>query len=369
MSGTKRTPNRGINRITAAFVVLVATVALGLGVGSAGAAAGDGPMAAFTFPDVVHAGNQVQFDARTSTASGQITNYTWDFGDGSMAEGASALAPHTFAVDGHYVVRLTITVQDCSACDGLVASHDVTVTDPGLEITDPKPGLGINFMTRKISAGPTRAATFTIRSSGKTTVTITQIAITGDPDHQFLIVPTGTCASGPPGALDPGAVCTVDVVFDPSIARRTNATLTVSSDAGDSPQTRAIWGTGTGSAATNNCKKVHIKRTEVHAPTGKAKGRKPGLAVSIKTSSAAIVRVRIRVTYRRSGQLRTLIYKEKVLRINNNGLLSVAIPKGLRPTLHRGKKVVMEVRTKIRTPKQGCSFSKPNTIIFETQVA
>jgi PKD repeat protein len=60
-------------------------------------------------------GTSVNFDASTSTAGAgrTITNYKWNFGDGSAIVNGDATAykvtNHTFAVAGTYVVSLTIT--------------------------------------------------------------------------------------------------------------------------------------------------------------------------------------------------------------------------------------------------------------------
>jgi cyclophilin family peptidyl-prolyl cis-trans isomerase/chitodextrinase len=71
------------------------------------------PTAAFDAADVLDSvGAQVpltkKFDASASTDSdGTIATYAWEFGDGILATGKTI--EHTYAVGGHYVVRLTVT--------------------------------------------------------------------------------------------------------------------------------------------------------------------------------------------------------------------------------------------------------------------
>ncbi len=82
--------------------------------------ANQAPTAAFT-PTTNFLGLSV--DATASSASdGTITGYSWNFGDGGTAAGATA--NHTYAAPGTYTVTLTVT-------DGLGATgtvtHDVTV--------------------------------------------------------------------------------------------------------------------------------------------------------------------------------------------------------------------------------------------------
>lgn len=67
----------------------------------------------------------VDFDASTSTATGGIVSYTWDFGDGSdPVTEADALITYEYAEAGTYTVTLTITDEWDETDD---VSHDVTV--------------------------------------------------------------------------------------------------------------------------------------------------------------------------------------------------------------------------------------------------
>jgi len=53
-------------------------------------------------------GTPVGFDGSgSSDVDGTVTSYTWDFGDGTSASGATPT--HTYAKDGTYAVRLTVT--------------------------------------------------------------------------------------------------------------------------------------------------------------------------------------------------------------------------------------------------------------------
>ena len=74
-------------------------------------------------------GQTVHFNAAgsTSAAGGTITNYHWDFGDGSTAEGSGATTSHAYAAAGTYVARLTVT--DSAGRTG-TTTQNVTVAKP-----------------------------------------------------------------------------------------------------------------------------------------------------------------------------------------------------------------------------------------------
>lgn len=73
---------------------------------------GTAPTANFTFsPLGGHAPLNVTFDASASSDDdGDITAYTWTFGDG--ATGTGQMPSHTYAAEGTYTIRLTVTDND-----------------------------------------------------------------------------------------------------------------------------------------------------------------------------------------------------------------------------------------------------------------
>jgi len=86
----------------------------------------DAPMALLDGPDSVAAGQAVTYDASMSMDSdGAITNFAWDFGDGTRAKGV--LAAHTFAQPGIYEVKLTIEDDAQVGNSAVVAVKTVTV--------------------------------------------------------------------------------------------------------------------------------------------------------------------------------------------------------------------------------------------------
>ena len=89
---------------------------------------GSGVTASFTSsPTAPSTLTTVQFNGVASTASGgaTITEWAWDFGDGTETSATVATTTHLFATAGTYVVRLTVT--DSEGRTGTVTAN-VTVT-------------------------------------------------------------------------------------------------------------------------------------------------------------------------------------------------------------------------------------------------
>lgn len=69
------------------------------------------PRAALTAtPNDIQQGEEVTFDARSSDAiEGVITEFKWDFGDGTQATTIAGFTSHQFLTSGQFNVRLTVT--------------------------------------------------------------------------------------------------------------------------------------------------------------------------------------------------------------------------------------------------------------------
>jgi PKD repeat protein len=94
------------------------------------------PTPAFSVSAAPRAGSAVSFDASASNEpGGSIAAYSWNFGDGSAARGASTT--HTYATAGTYTVTLTVTDAKGRAA---AASQAVTVAAALAPPPAPPPG-------------------------------------------------------------------------------------------------------------------------------------------------------------------------------------------------------------------------------------
>ena len=90
-------------------------------------------------PYVVDQGQELRLDGRGSTAGSNadpIANFVWEWGDGTAnSEGAALTQPtHTWAANGNYNVRLTVTDEDSS--DSEVVRVEVRDVDPDIDSVD-----------------------------------------------------------------------------------------------------------------------------------------------------------------------------------------------------------------------------------------
>jgi PKD repeat protein len=94
------------------------------------------PVARFTGPDCACAGVEYTFDAsRSYSETSKTLKYTWDFGDGTCAEGQ--VVKHAFTCGGMKRVTLVVDDGSCSACCKDSAYLDVRVNSaPSAEAGD-----------------------------------------------------------------------------------------------------------------------------------------------------------------------------------------------------------------------------------------
>jgi gliding motility-associated-like protein len=90
----------------------------------------------FTLPGTtdICAGDQVTFEDASITSSGNISNFSWDFGDGTTGSGSPVT--HTFQNGGTFDVELTITTEGCSESEIIPITVDpIPNVDLGTDVS------------------------------------------------------------------------------------------------------------------------------------------------------------------------------------------------------------------------------------------
>jgi PKD repeat protein len=162
------------------------------------------PVATFTF---ACNGSTCDFDASSSRDSyGTITDYAWNFGDGSIGTGARLT--HTYAAGGSFTVTLTVTDNNgatgtniltittspvaafTSSCNGLTCSYDGSISQGSIEsyawtYGDGLSGTGI-AISHTYGTGGDYIVTLTVTNDQGTTATASQhITLNGPPAASF----------------------------------------------------------------------------------------------------------------------------------------------------------------------------------------
>jgi PKD repeat protein len=211
------------------------------------------PTAAFTpSPTPTTPNTTVSFDGSASTpgAGGTITDYSWNFGDGTTQDtGTTDTASHTYSASGEYTVTLTVT-------DNLgvtsTASHTVTIdqpiptfttspsvpapnqsvsfnasgsTDPESTITDYSWNFGDGSPVDDAGSSPTTSHTYTSRGTYNVTLTVTDnlgltntisrsVTVDNPPTAAFAATPSPSTANSSVSfdgsASTPGAGGTIE---------------------------------------------------------------------------------------------------------------------------------------------------------------
>ncbi|HEY0520540.1 MAG TPA: peroxidase family protein, partial [Ilumatobacteraceae bacterium] len=169
-------------------------------------------------------------DVDTAVYSGPSTNYTIE----QQANG-SVLVTDNVGTDG---VDTLWNMEQAQFTDGTVDLTSLTAAEPAATLSADAASFGSTT-----TGTPGATQTFAIGSTGTGTLVVSSVTLTGTNADQFSIT-ANTCA-----AVSPGASCTLSVQFLPTSAGPKTATLTIASNAPDSPATVTLTGTGTAAAS------------------------------------------------------------------------------------------------------------------------
>jgi hypothetical protein len=139
---------------------------------------------------------------------------------------------------------------------------------------------GLNF--GNVNDGTTSAPmTITVTNTGNSNLTVTSVGISGANGSDFK--ETNTCTSG---SVAPQATCAINVTFTPSIAGTENATVTVTDNAPNSPETTTLTGVGEGSGPA-----VTLSPTSLTFPTQLVGTASTPQNVTLTNTGAAVLTI------------------------------------------------------------------------------
>ena len=179
--------------------------------------------------------------------AGSALNYSTYLG-GSLSEYGGATA--MIAIDNDTPPNIYVTGYSNSANFPVSAgafqtklggAYDAYVTKFG---ASPNVGLsgGLNFGNQ--NEGTTSAPlTITVTNTGNATLTVSTVKISGTNGADFK--ETNNCTSG---GVAPQSTCAINVTFTPSTSGTENATVTITDNAPDSPESTTLTGVGVGAS-------------------------------------------------------------------------------------------------------------------------
>jgi sugar lactone lactonase YvrE len=235
-------------------------------------------------------------------STGALTDST-DFTEsdncgGIVNAGATCTVTFTFKPQSTGALTSTYSIHNLNTPNTALT---VALSGTGTAAPAPVAALTPATLTYSATTGTTSAAqTATLTNSGTAALSISSISLTGTNSAAFAS--TNTCGS----SLAAGASCTISVTFDPASAGTDTATLSVSDNAPESPQTSTLTGVATapppaadftisatpsaqsvtaGSAATYSVAAVSTGGSFTDPVTLTASGLPPGATVSFSPAS------------------------------------------------------------------------------------
>ena len=171
-------------------------------------------------------------DTLNITAMSTSGDYASSTCPASLAPTASCVVSITFSPQAGGPRNGTLTIQDDAAGSPHTVQLNGTGLGPGVAFSPP----GLDF--GPVSMGTTSSGrTVQLTNSGSAALTITSVTASGD------FQSTDNCPRGP-ATLAAGNSCTITVTFTPTAPGARTGTLTVTDNAGDSPQLYGLKGLG-----------------------------------------------------------------------------------------------------------------------------
>ncbi len=157
----------------------------------------------------------------------------------SIPGGASCTINVTFKPTVVASLSATLTIED----DAVNSPQTVPLSGSGVNPGGYLSPTSLSFASQPVGTASAAQSVTLTYASGSGSMTISGISITGTNATDFS--QTNNCGS----SLAAGASCTINVTFTPTATGTRTATLAVTDDAANSPQTASLTGTGASSTA------------------------------------------------------------------------------------------------------------------------
>src|SRR5207249_1810839 len=188
--------------------------------------------------------------ALTITSIGFTGTNPGDFGQTNNCP----ISPSTLAASGTCTINVTFTPTAIGSRSATLTVTDNASNSPqtagvsgtGASLPGLSPSPVPDFGNQNVGT-PSAAKAVTLSNPGSTALSITSIGFTGTNPGDFG--QSNNCPLSP-STLAANGTCTINVTFTPTATGARSATLTVTDNASNSPQTAGVSGTGVGPTAT-----------------------------------------------------------------------------------------------------------------------
>jgi hypothetical protein len=208
------------------------------------------------------------FGSKTKLPSGvkSVVRYNSDFGAMLVNANTSGITYQFYSAGGNLIDTYT----QSKSCTGVSGSPAASLSPTSL--TFPSQTVGTASAAQAV----------TLANSGSAALSITGIAVTGTNSGDFG--QTNNCGS----SLAAGSSCAINVTFTPTATGTRSATLTVTDNASNSPQTASLTGAGVSSGGTPT---ATLSRTSLTFGNQTVGTSSPAQSVTLSNSGGAALSI------------------------------------------------------------------------------
>lgn len=189
------------------------------------------PTATLTAPKQVAVNSSLSLNASNTTDNSNITDYEWNFGNGSTASGPNLTTPNiSYSTPGSYTVELTVTDADDNT-DTTTATIVAAGANASIRHDT------VAFGEVGITSSATKAVQIT--NTGTEPLNLSTITINGNNASEFHL-------TNPPETVSSDDTDSIGLRYSPSITQNVEATLNITTNSSVGNQTKKINITGTG---------------------------------------------------------------------------------------------------------------------------